>query len=81
MHMSPEIPLMISMIYLIDVSEIFKPESEVSECTRGILCGYSALSEEEHFRVLTRNLTNGEKDRVTYRDVSILKNEITKNWR
>lgn len=71
-----EIVVMLSKIYDISADEIFVPKEELKKATEDTVCNYSTLDDEQRFKVLCSNLTGGEKNDVTYRDVRRIKNTI-----
>ena len=58
---------MISLIYSIDVNELFVPEEEISNETIQKLKSYSAMTDEKRLEILTTNLVGKIDKPVTSR--------------
>lgn len=76
-----ETVVMLSKIYGISVDEIFVPTEELDRSTEDTVRKYSELDDEQRFKVLCGNLTDGEKTNVTYRDVSKIRQAISARLR
>ena len=59
--------IMISLIYSIDVNELFVPEEEISNETIQKLKSYSAMTDEKRLEILTTNLVGKIDKPVTSR--------------
>lgn len=72
MVMRPETVILVSIIYNIDKNDILCPESNVSEDTLEKLNNLSTMSEKARYSQLIFNLTGEKKDRVGYKQISII---------